>query len=54
LVSHTEKGTEAEGVRIRVFRNIFKFKRDEVTRKRRRLHNEELFMICTPHQVLFG
>jgi hypothetical protein len=29
-------------------------KRDEVTGEWRRLHNEELFMLCIPHQTSFG
>jgi hypothetical protein len=40
-------------VRNRVLRNIFELKREDVT-GRRRLHNEELFMVCTPRQILFG
>ena len=37
----------------RVLRRIFRPKRDEVTRKWRKLYNEEL-MICNPHPMLFG
>jgi len=33
---------------------MFELKREYVTGKRGRLHNEKLFMICTPHQILFG
>ena len=37
----------------RVLRRIFGPKRDEVTGKWRKLHNESL-MICTAHLILFG
>jgi hypothetical protein len=37
----------------RVLRKIFGPKWDDVTRKRRRLQNEELYPLY-PHQVLFG
>ena len=53
--------TLAEEHRLRVFENkvlrrIFWSKRDEVTGEWRRLHKEKLyaFMLCTPHQILFG
>jgi hypothetical protein len=56
--------TLREGHRLRVSENraltrIFGPKRDEVTGKWRKLHNEELndlycLMICTTHQILFG
>jgi len=44
--------------RLRVFeyrvpRKIFGPKRYEVSGEWRKLHNEE-FMICVPHQILFG
>ena len=44
--------------RLRVFENkvlrrIFGTKREELTGEWRRLHNE-ILMICTPHQILFG
>jgi hypothetical protein len=29
-------------------------KRDEVTGKWRRLHKKKSFMLCTPHQIIFG
>jgi hypothetical protein len=37
----------------RVLRRRFGPKRDEVTGKWRKLHNEEL-LLSTPHQILFG
>jgi hypothetical protein len=48
--------TLREGCRLRVFeigllRRTFGTKTDEVTRERRRLHNEEL-LICTQHKIL--
>jgi hypothetical protein len=36
----------------RVLRRVFGPKMDEVTRDRRKLHNEEL--ICAAHPLLFG
>ena len=50
--------TMGEERRLRVFENwvlrgIFGPKRDEVTGKWRKLHNEEL-NDCTPHPILFG
>ena len=47
---------EERGLRVfenRVLRRIFGPKRDEVTGKWRKLHNESL-MICTAHLILFG
>jgi hypothetical protein len=37
----------------RVLRKIFGPKRDKVTGEWRRLYNEELKRICTPHHILF-
>jgi len=37
----------------RVLRRIFGPKRDEVTGEWRKLHNEELIMLCTPHLMSF-
>jgi hypothetical protein len=37
----------------RVLRKVLGPKRDEVTGKSRRLHNEELYD-CTGHKILFG
>jgi hypothetical protein len=50
--------TLREEHRLRVFENrvlsrIFGPERDEVTGEWRRLHNGELYVICTPHQILF-
>jgi hypothetical protein len=47
-----------EKLRLRVFENkvlrrIFVPKRGEVTGEWRRLHKRS-FMLCTPHQILFG
>jgi hypothetical protein len=50
--------TLREECRLRVFENrmlrrIFGPKRDEVTGEWRRLHDEELYVLCS-HQMLFG
>jgi hypothetical protein len=37
----------------RVLRSVFGPKRDEVTGKWKKLHNEE-FVICTPYPILCG
>ena len=49
--------TLREECRLRGFENwmlrtIYEYKKHEVKRKRRRLHNES-FMICSPHQTSF-
>jgi len=51
--------TLVEERRLRIFENkvprrIFGRKTDEVTGEWRKLHNEELLMISTPHPILFG
>jgi hypothetical protein len=37
-----------------LLKRIFGSRRDEVTEKWRKLHNEELLMICTPYLIFFG
>jgi hypothetical protein len=43
LVSHVKGRTRIKGVENRVLRRIFGTKRDEVTGRWRKLHNEELY-----------
>jgi hypothetical protein len=38
----------------RVLRRIFGPKRDEVTRGRRKLYNDEIHSLCTLHQIILG
>jgi len=52
LVSHTGEGRRAQSVRKQGAHNECGSKRDEVTRERRRLHNEELYDLFSLQDVI--
>jgi hypothetical protein len=52
LVSHTEGGTKAEGVREQAVEGVFGPKTDEVTGKWRRLHKEELNALYSSPNII--
>jgi hypothetical protein len=54
LVSHIEGETYAEVLETRLLKKIFWPKRDELTGEWRRLHNEELYALCSSHKYYSG
>ena len=52
MVVHVERGMSAEILENRVLRRISGPKRDEVTGEWRRLHNEELYALCSSPNII--
>jgi len=52
LVAHTEGGTRLRVFQNRVLRRIFGRKRDEVTRERRRLLNQQLYDLYSSTNII--